>query len=108
MINDFFERKMNNLHNINERVISSKNRAILKKSVFENSIEDRSKARDLSFIQTPIIRKDEYKTPLIKKNDRTFDDVEMRKTKKSKPPLMSSKLPPAFGIQKKSFMYHIY
>jgi len=102
MINDFFERRMNN-NNIG-RIVSSKNRAILKNSIFENSVEDRSKGRDLSFIQTPYNKKDELnKTPQIRKNDRTFDDVEMRRTKMKKPPLMSSKLPPAFGFNRRYF-----
>jgi len=43
------------------------------------------------------------KTPQIRKNDRTFDDVEMRRTKMKKPPLMSSKLPPAFGFNRRYF-----
>jgi len=103
MINDFFERRMTNV--AMDRLVSSKNRAVYKKLTLESSIGDTNKGRDLTFIHTPyIVKKEVTKTPIIKYNDRTFDDVEMRKTKKSKPPLMSNKLPSAFGFQKKSFM----
>lgn len=37
-------------------------------------------------------------TPNINNHDKTLEDIEMRKTQKTKPHLMTSKLPPAFDF----------
>lgn len=43
---------------------------------------------------------DPFVTPMINNSEKTLEDIEMRKTYKTKPPLISSKLPAAFDIPK--------
>lgn len=47
-------------------------------------------------------------TPVIHNSDKTLDELEMRKTYKMKPPLISSKLPAAFEIPRVKNKMYIY